>query len=111
MARQVPRSGFDTRSARTFPPPASSIWAASGSYRRAMREYKSRPEVGEDLSSILRIAIKDDYKRTKPKTNLDYPRKRAKRPPRKPRIRNATKWQVTRAEQVKESGITIGLTA
>jgi hypothetical protein len=80
-------------------------------YRRAMREYKSRPEVGEDLSSMLRIAIKDDYQRTKPKTNLDYPRKRAKRPPRKPRIRNATKWQVTRAKQLKKRGVKIGLTA
>lgn len=80
-------------------------------YRRAMREYKSRPEVGEDLDSMLRVAMKDDYQRTKPKTNLDYPRKRAKKPARKPKIKNATIWQVTRAREVRRSGVTLGLTA
>ena len=80
-------------------------------YRRAMREYKSRPEISEDLYSMLAIALKDDYQRTKPKTNDDYPRKTKTKPAGKPQIRNATKWQITRAKQVKESEIAKGLTA
>lgn len=80
-------------------------------YRRAMREYRSRPEVGEDLYSLLRIALKDDYQRTKPKTNEDYPRKTQKPPAGKPKIKNATKRQVARAKKVKNREVTIGLTA
>jgi hypothetical protein len=80
-------------------------------YRRAMREYKSRPEAGEDLYSMLVVALKDDYQRTNPKTNNDYPRKIQRKPAGPPKIKNATPWQRTRAEQIKQSGITKGLTA
>ena len=80
-------------------------------YRRAMREFKSQPEVGEDLYSMLIVAVKDDYQRTKPKTNDDYPRKTQMKPAGKPQIKNATKWQVKRAQQIKESRDIQGLTA
>lgn len=80
-------------------------------YRRAMREYKSRPEAGEDLYSLLRIALKDNYERTKPKTNEDYPRKTQKKPAGKPKIKKATKTQVARAKRVKKNEPAVGLTA
>jgi len=75
-------------------------------YRRAMREYKSRPEAGEDLHSMLMLAQKDNYQRTKPKTNEDYPRYNKLKPAGRPKIKNPTTWQIERAKQVQQCGIT-----
>jgi len=63
------------------------------------------------LHSMLVVALKDDYQRTNPKTNDDYPHKIQRKPAGPPNIKNATPWQRRRAEQIKQSGITKGLTA
>jgi hypothetical protein len=70
--------------------------------RKPLREYKSRPEAGEDLASMLDLALIDDYVRTD-KTSRGYPQKRKKEPPAgKPTLTNATRSQKTAAKQIKQ---------
>jgi hypothetical protein len=70
--------------------------------RTPLREYKSRPDAGEDLTSLMDLAVIDDYTRTD-KTSRDYPQKRQKEPPAgKPKLSNATRAQKTKAEQMKQ---------
>jgi IS4 transposase len=81
------------------------IWRA---YRRAMREYKNRPDRGERLAEMLDRAIIDSYQR-KNKTSRDYPRKKQEQAAGPPRIRLATAAQIANAEQLKafyEKGLT-----
>jgi IS4 transposase len=73
------------------------VWRA---FRRAMREYKSRPERGERLTELIDRAIIDPYQR-KSKTSRDYPRKKQEEPAGPPKIRRATKAQIAKAKQVK----------
>jgi IS4 transposase len=73
------------------------VWRA---YRRAMREYKSRPDRGERLTELLDRAIIDPYKR-KNKTSRDYPRKKQEQATGPPAILRATRSQIVIAEQVK----------
>lgn len=71
--------------------------------RTPLREYKSRPDAGEDLWSLLDVAVIDDYIRTN-KTSRDYPRKRQKEPPAgKPKLYTATRSQKTKAQYVKHT--------
>lgn len=74
-------------------------------YRRAMREYKSRPDPGEDLHSMLLVAQKDNYQRTKPKSNEDFPPYHKPKPAGRPNIKNPTAWQIKRAKQLQQCGI------
>ena len=70
--------------------------------RKPLREYKSPPDEGEDLASMLDLALIDDYIRTD-KTSRGYPQKRKKeRPPGKPKLINATRSQKTAAKQIKQ---------
>jgi hypothetical protein len=70
--------------------------------RRTMHEYKSKPDAGEDLWSLLRISVIDSYERTS-KASRDYPRKKKKQPPvGTPEILDATAKQVKLARQIKE---------
>ena len=78
-------------------------------YRRAMREYKSEPEPGEDLLTMLKLALKDDYERAS-KTSRDYPRKKRETAAGPPQILTATKAQVQNAAKIKRE-LTKGLTA
>lgn len=78
-----------------------SFAAVLRAYRTAMREYKSRPDAGEDLSSLLRRALKDEYVRTS-KASRDYPRKKDYGPPPgPPEIVQATQAQRRLAREVK----------
>jgi hypothetical protein len=81
------------------------VWRA---YRRAMREYKSRPDRGERLRQILDRALIDPYQRRN-KTSRDYPRKKQEQSAGPPVVRKATRTQVQLAIQVKrelEKGLT-----
>ena len=70
--------------------------------RTPLREYKSRPDPGEDLGSMLELAVMDDYQRTD-KTSRNYPCKRQKEPPAgKPKLTNATHKQKAKAMQIKQ---------
>ena len=50
-----------------------SVASVLRAYRRAMREYKSRPAAGESLTELLRNAVIDSYKRGS-KTSRGFPR-------------------------------------
>ena len=71
-------------------------------YRKTMRGYKSRPDAGEDLRSLLHLAIVDDYKRTN-KASRDYPRKKHEQAAGPPEIVTATKAQKSHASQIKNA--------
>jgi hypothetical protein len=73
------------------------VWRA---YRRAMREYKSPPDLGERMAQLIDRAIIDPYKR-KNKTSRDYPRKKQEQSAGAPIVRKATRAQVQQAMQVK----------
>ena len=79
-------------------------------YRKAMREYKSRPDVGEDLGTLLSIALIDEYERAS-KESRDYPRKKYDAPPGAPDIVPATREQKTLAKKIKRELAALGLTA
>jgi Transposase DDE domain len=78
-------------------------------YRRAMREYKSRPDAGESLTELLRKAVIDSYKRGS-KTSRDYPRQYREATVGPPKIFAATKKQIHLAEEIKNE-LPLGLTA
>jgi hypothetical protein len=78
-------------------------------YRKSMREYKSRPDPGEDLWSLLDDAVIDEYKRAS-KASRDYPRKKYDPPIGAPEIVTATREQKARAKKIKRD-IALGLTA
>jgi len=78
-------------------------------YRKAMREYKSRPDAGEDLWSLLSGALIDEYRRSS-KASRDYPRKKYEPPPGPPEIVPATREQKALAKKIKRE-LAIGLTA
>jgi hypothetical protein len=74
------------------------VWRA---YRRAIREYKSRPDRGERLWQLIDRALIDPYKRRN-KTARDYPRKKQEQSAGPPILRKATRAQVQLALQVKQ---------
>jgi hypothetical protein len=78
-------------------------------YRKAMREYKSRPDAGEDLWSLLSGALIDEYRRTN-KASRDYPRKKYEPSPGPPEIVPATREQKALAKKIKRE-LALGLTA
>ena len=95
---------------KTLQIPASRISIAGvlRAYRKAMREYKSRPDEHEDLRSLLATAIIDDYERSN-KTSRDYPRKKQEQAAGPPEIIAATTQQRHHARQIKvqrEKGLT-----
>jgi Transposase DDE domain len=86
-----------------------SVASVLRAYRRAMREYKSRPAAGESLTELLRNAVIDSYKRGS-KTSRDYPRRFREPVVGAPKIFPATEKQINLAEQVKNE-LHSGLTA
>jgi hypothetical protein len=82
------------------------VWRA---YRRAMREYKSPPDLGERMRQLIDRAIIDPYERTN-KASRDYPRKKQEQATGPPILRKATRAQVQQAMQVKRE-LKKGLTA
>lgn len=69
-------------------------------FRRMLRDYIHPQLKGCTLDSLLRDAIKDDYKRGD-KTSREYPRKKKEKPPGKPKITVATKEQRNFAQQIR----------
>jgi hypothetical protein len=59
------------------PPERISFAGVLRAYRRALREYKSRPDPGECLTELLDRAIIDPYVRQN-KASRDYPRKKTR---------------------------------
>lgn len=86
-----------------------SIAGVLRAYRKAMREYKSRPDAGEDLWSLLSDALIDEYVRAS-KASRDYPRKKYEPPPGAPEIVLATREQKALAKKIKRE-LALGLTA
>jgi Transposase DDE domain len=78
-------------------------------FRKAMREYKSRPDAGESLIEKLQKAVIDDYTRGC-KTSRAYPRKKQETEAGPPKIFHATDKQIHLARQIKEK-LHVGLTA
>jgi hypothetical protein len=95
---------------RGIPPSRLSIAGALRAIRRPMREYKSRPDPGEDLGTLLAEAVLDGYPR-KSKRSRDYPKKKREKPTGKPTIANATKAQIQQAQELKQSEPQLRLTA
>lgn len=69
-------------------------------YRKAMREYKSRPDAGEDWATLVRKAIVDAYQR-RSKASRDYPRKKQEHGIGAPKISRANRKQRRKAQEIK----------
>lgn len=82
--------------------PASRLSVAGvlRAYRKPMREYKSRPDPGEDLSSLLCRAVIDGYQR-RSKNSRNYPRKKQQHAIGVPQILKATRDQVDKARAIR----------
>lgn len=76
-----------------------SVCGVIHAYRSVMRDYKSRPDPGEDLYSLLDLAVIDEYRRTS-KASRDYPRKKQEKPPGAPKIYQATREQIEKAREI-----------
>jgi hypothetical protein len=94
---------------RAIPPSCIAMAGVLKAFRTPMREYKSRPDPGEDLHSLLDIAIIDGYQRVS-KTSRDYPRKKQETAAGPPRIITATKAQIKKAREIWRE-MRLGLTA
>jgi hypothetical protein len=64
-----------------------------------MREYKSPPDPGEQLSDMLTRSVIDDYVR-KNKHSRDYPRKKHEQAAGRPKLLNATRTQIQQAKHL-----------
>jgi len=83
----------------TWLSPVASIKAFQGT----LREYRVRSESSqESLWAKLRIAMLDDYQRTRPKTSRNYPRKKEREGISPPKITRATKQQINAAKELKQ---------
>jgi len=69
--------------------------------RTAMRNYRWRPDPGEDLWSLLSEALIDTYVRHGSKAARNYPRKKNEKPAGKPIIQRANHEQVSCAKELK----------
>jgi len=68
--------------------------------RQTMHEYKSMPDEGEDLWSLLTVSVIDSYERQS-KASRDYPRRKRKKPPvGVPEIVDATAEQIALAREI-----------
>lgn len=80
-------------------PERLSVAAVLHAYRSVMRDYKSRPDAGEDLYSLLDLAVIDDYTRAS-KTSRNYPRKKQEKPAGAPTITQASGEQIEKAQEI-----------
>jgi hypothetical protein len=78
-----------------------SVAGALDAVRTTMRDYRWRPEPGEDLWSLLGGALLDTYVRRGSKTSRNYPRKKQERPAGKPVIQLASREQVGHAKELR----------
>jgi hypothetical protein len=78
-----------------------SVAGALGAIRTVMRDYRCRPDPGEDLWSLLGESLIDNYVRHSSKTAHNYPRKKKDKPPGQPVIELASPEQVKFAKELK----------
>ncbi len=69
--------------------------------RTVMRNYKWRPDPGEDLWTLLGESLIDAYVRRSPKASRNYPRKKQRKPPGNPTIQLSSREQVACAKELK----------
>jgi hypothetical protein len=94
---------------KKIPPKRMSIARVLRAFRQAMREYKSRPDVGESLIEQLETAVLDNYTRGR-KTSREYPRKKQETATSPPNFFDATDKQIDLARRIKNES-RLGLTA
>jgi hypothetical protein len=82
--------------------PASGVSVAGllRAYRAAMRESRVVPGPGESLGERIGVAVIDGYRRPS-KASREYPRKKREQAIGAPEIRPATRFEIERAEQIK----------
>lgn len=82
-------------------PTQISIACVLRSYRRMMRDYRHPAQRGSTLSSLLRTALRDPYKRAT-KASRNYPcKKQYDPPPRAPEILKATSEEILHARMLR----------
>jgi hypothetical protein len=96
---------------RGEPPHRVSVAMALDAVRAAIRDYRWRPEPGEDLASLLGESLIDTYVRRRPKASRNYPRKKNETPAGKPLMQLADREQVMCAKELKAFQQQIRLTA
>ncbi len=77
------------------------VAGALGAVRSVMRDYRWRPDPGEDLSSLLGEALIDTYIRRGSKASRNYPKKKDEKPAGKPLLWLASGEQVACAKELK----------
>lgn len=82
-------------------PRRRSVAGVLNAFRLPMEQYKSVPDEGEDICSLLTTALKDDYHRRSSKASRGSPRKKKKRAIGAPSIIPATQAQQTAAKAIK----------
>jgi hypothetical protein len=93
-------------------PTWSSAAATIRAFQSTLREYRVRPESGEEtLWSKLQIALLDDYQRASSKTSRNYPRKKKRERIGAPKITRATKQQIAAAKELKQQQLELRLPA
>ena len=88
-----------------------SVAGALDALRTVMNDYRTRPDPGEDLWTLMRQATTDEYLRKGSKASRNYPRKKTERPAGKPVIQNASDKQKATAKELKATRQAIQLTA
>ena len=78
-----------------------SVAGVLSAIRTVMRDYRWRPDPGEDLTSLLGQALIDSYVRHRSKTSRNYPRKKNEKPAGKPVIQPASRDQIAQAKERK----------
>ena len=68
--------------------------------RRTLQFFLSPVEFGHELTRSLRIAVRDPYRRRN-KSSRDYPRKKRERPPGRPQIIRASRYQIELARTIR----------
>lgn len=80
-----------------------SVARSRDAVRRALRNAKPRTRTRPHLRRELAAAVKDPYRRTRPKTARNYPRKKTEKPPGPPHVKPATPIQIKRAQHLRLS--------
>jgi len=92
--------------AEGIPPVRRSIAGVLRAFRLPMEQAKCEADPGEDLESLLAIAVKDNYQRKSSKASRERYEKKKKKPIGPPDIAMATKQQQTLARQLKNNHAT-----
>jgi len=102
--RELAQSGKD--------PARLSAATAIKAFQQTQRDYRIRPDdLAEHLWAKLRTAVLDDYKRTRPKTSRNYPRKKKRPIIGAPKITPASKLQINAAKALKQKQHELRFTA